>query len=112
MAEVDGEAPLGGTGVVVEVNDNFVGRQSAGIDWRKRKTVLVGMTERGGDGETPNSIEDSFDYLKRSSKGTHNGVSPKYHEACVKEFEYRFNCRTTPEGMLGELLSRFPELDP
>jgi len=171
MADVDGEAPLGGAGMIVEVDETYVGGKTTGMDWRKRKTVVMGMMERGGDvmlkvvpdqtrgslmphiddniatgteihtdelrtynkaisvdrythktvnhsadeyvgpnGETTNSIENFFGHLKRSLKGTHNNVSPKYLEAYVKEFEYRFNRRTTPEVMLGELLSRFPEL--
>ncbi len=172
MDEIDGKAPLGGAGIVVEVDETFVGGKTTGMDWRKRKTVVMGMMERGGDvmlkvvpdqtrgslmphiddnvahgteihtdelkaykkavnvkhysqktvnhsrdeyvgpdGETTNSIENFFGHLKRSLKGTHNNVSPKYLEAYVKEFEYRFNRRTTPDVMLGELLSRFPELD-
>jgi len=172
MAEVDGEAPLGGAGMVVEVDETFVGGKTTGMDWRKRKTVVMGMKERGGEVmqkvvsdqtrgslmdpihdniatgteihtdelkaynkaipvdrythktvnhsqdeyvgpncETTNSIENFFGHLKRSFRGTHNNVSPKHLEAYVKEFEYRFNRRTTPEVMLGELLSRFPELD-
>ena len=62
------------------------------------------------DGTTTNSIENFFGHLKRSIAGTHISVSPAYLETYVKEFEYRFNRRTTPEVMLGELLSRFPEL--
>lgn len=69
------------------------------------KSVYVGP-----EGETTNAIENFFGHLKRSLKGTHNNVSPKYLETYVKEFEYRFNRRTTPEVMLGELLSRFSEL--
>ncbi|MDW3222889.1 MAG: IS1595 family transposase [Paracoccaceae bacterium] len=172
MAEVDGEASLGGSGKVVEVDETYVGGKTTGMDWRDRKSVVMGMMERDGDvmlkvvedqsrgsllphiheniadgteihtdelrsynkaipvdrfthktvnhskdeyvgpnGETTNSIENFFGHLKRSLKGTHNNVSPKYLEAYVKEFEYRFNRRTTPEVMLGELLSRFPELD-
>lgn len=171
MAEVDGEAPLGGSGKVVEVDETYVGGKTTGMDWRKRKTVVMGMMERNGevmlkvvpdqtrgslvpqinanvvhgteihtdeltaynkaisvqhythktvnhskgeyvglDGETTNSIENFFGHLKRSLKGTHNNVSPKYLEAYVKEFEYRFNRRMRPETMLKELLSRFPEL--
>lgn len=170
MAEVDGEAPLGGEGQVVEVDETFVGGKTTGMDWRDRKAVVMGMMERGGDvmlkvvpdqtrgsllpqiaanvvegtevhtdelksyrgalmapythktvnhskdeyvgpnGETTNSIENFFGHLKRSLRGTHNNVSAKYLETYVKEFEYRFNRRTTPEVMLGELLSRFPEL--
>lgn len=172
MAAVDGDAPLGGAGEVVEVDETFVGGKTSGMDWRKRKSVVMGMMERDGDvilkvvpdqtrgslvpqieanvatgtevhtdelsaynkaipvdrythkrvnhskdeyvgqnGETTNSIENFFGHLKRSLKGTHNNVSPKYLEAYVKEFEYRFNRRTTPDVMLDELLSRFPELD-
>lgn len=164
--------PTVGSGKVVEVDETFVGGKSKGMDWRKDKTVVMGMMERDGDvmlkvvpdqtrgslvphinanvahgteihtdkltaynkaisvedythktvnhsagqyvgidGETTNSIENFFGHLKRSLKGTHNNVSPKFLEAYVKEFEYRFNRRTNPEMMLGELLSRFPELD-
>jgi transposase len=171
MADVDGEALLGGAGKIVEVDETFVGGKSKGMNWRKDKTVVMGMMERGGDvmlkvvedqtrgslmpqihdniatgteihtdelrtynkaipvdsythktvnhsqdeyvgpdGETTNSIENFFGHLKRSLKGTHNNVSPKYLEAYVKEFEYRFNRRTTPHLMLDELLSRFLEL--
>jgi transposase-like protein len=169
---VDGEAPLGGSGKVVEVDETYVGGKSdKGANWREDKTVVMGMMERDGDlvakvvddatrgslmpqihenieygteihtdelrsykgaqmapythktvnhskgeyvgpeGETTNSIENFFGHLKRSIAGTHISVSPKYLEAYVKEFEYRFNRRTNPEMMLSELLSRFPELD-
>lgn len=63
------------------------------------------------DGTTTNQVENFFRHLKNSISGTHISVSPKYLESYVKEFEYRFNRRTNPEVMLGELLSRFPELD-
>lgn len=172
MAEIDGEIPLGGKGKVVEVDETFIGGKTTGMDWRDRKSVVMGMMERGGDvmlkvvpdrtffslipqitdnvakgseihtdelrtyqkkfspaeythktvnhsqgiyatldGTTTNSIENFFGHLKRSLRGTHTNVSAKYLETYVKEFEYRFNRRTTPEVMLDELLSRFPELD-
>lgn len=172
MAEVDGEEPIGGEGVVVEVDETFVGGKTKGMDWRERKTVVLAMVERDGqaiakvvpdqtrgslkpeimanvekgselhtdelrayqktfhpddythktvnhgkgeyvaeDGTTTNQVENFFRHLKNSISGTHISVSPKYLETYVKEFEYRFNRRTTPEMMLGELLSRFPELD-
>ncbi len=49
MAAVDGDAPLGGAGEVVEVDETFVGGKTKGMDWRKRKTVVMGMIERDGD---------------------------------------------------------------
>ena len=49
MAAVDGEAPLGGEGKVVEVDETFVGGKTEGMDWRANKTVVMGMIERGGD---------------------------------------------------------------
>ena len=63
------------------------------------------------DGTTTNAIENFWRHVKCSIKGTHISVSSKYLETYVKEFEYRFNRRTSSELMLGELLSRFPELD-
>ena len=75
------------------------------------KTVNHGAKEYVAvDGTTTNAIENFWRHVKCSIKGTHVSVSPKYLESYVKEFEYRFNRRTTPELMLGELLSQFPEL--
>ena len=173
MATVDGEAPIGGEGKIVEVDETFYGgkKKGTGGHWRKDKAVVMGMLERDGDimlkvvdnqkaaslmppiienvkdgsevhtdelkayenrvgarfthktvnhgkqeyvgpdGETTNSIESFFSHLKRSIAGTHTNVSHKHLQRYVKEFEYRFNRRTTPEVMLDELLSRFPELD-
>lgn len=48
MAAIDGEAPLGGEGKVVEVDETFVGGKAKGMDWRKSKTVVMGMIERDG----------------------------------------------------------------
>ena len=65
----------------------------------------------GPKGQTVNAIENFWRHLKRSIEGTHISVSPKYLERYAKEFEYRFNRGMRPEMMLGEFLSRFPELD-
>lgn len=65
----------------------------------------------GPNGECVNAIENFWRHLKCSIKGTHTSVSPEYLERYIKEFEYRFNRRMTPETMLSELLSRFPELN-
>lgn len=50
MAAIDGEDPLGGEGVVVEVDEAYVGGTSTGSVGRgsKNKTVVFGMVERGG----------------------------------------------------------------
>lgn len=49
MAAVDGDVPIGGHGKVVEVDETFVGGKTTGMDWRSRKTVVMGMMERDGD---------------------------------------------------------------
>ena len=49
MAAIDGETPIGGEGKVVEVDETFYGGVTTGMDWRKRKAVIMGMVERGGD---------------------------------------------------------------
>ena len=174
MAAIDGDAPLGGQGVIVEVDETYVGGKSKGIRGRgsKGKTIVMGMVERDGkaivkvipnikaktlhdtieanieqgtevhtdqlhsynhlekrgfdhrrvnkdrsgkyvgpNGESVNAVENFWRHLKESINGTHTSVSPKYLERYAKEFEYRFNRRQTPEKMLDELLSRFPELN-
>lgn len=49
MAAIDGDAPVGGAGEVVEVDETFYGGVTKGMDWRERKAVVMGMMERGGD---------------------------------------------------------------
>jgi len=63
----------------------------------------------GPNGENVNAVENFWRHVKCSIKGTHVSVSKRYLERYAKEFEYRFNRRMTPEKMLSELLSRFPE---
>lgn len=65
----------------------------------------------GPEGESVNAVENFWRHFKKSIEGTHISVSGKHLERYAKEFEYRFNRRMKPETMLGELLSRFPELD-
>lgn len=51
MADVDGEAPIGGPGTSVEIDETLVGGVKKGAHNRgsKAKTVLVGALQRGGD---------------------------------------------------------------
>ncbi|WP_347309784.1 IS1595 family transposase [Defluviimonas sp. SAOS-178_SWC] len=49
MAAIDGDAPIGGHGEVVEIDETFMGGKTEGHDWRERKTVVMGMIERDGD---------------------------------------------------------------
>lgn len=56
-----------------------------------------------------NSIESFWSRLKLSICCTHIHVSGKHLEKYAAEFEYRFNSRENPSGMLSELLGTFPE---
>lgn len=51
MADVDGEAPIGGPGTAVEVDETFIGGVKRGKHMRGSagKAVVIGMMERGGD---------------------------------------------------------------
>ena len=51
MADVDGEAPLGGAGEFVEIDETVVGGvvNGKGNGYRGNKTVVIGMMERGGE---------------------------------------------------------------
>jgi transposase len=51
MADVDGEAPIGGAGTAVEVDETLVGGVQRGKHMRGAagKTVIVGALERGGE---------------------------------------------------------------
>lgn len=49
MADIDGDAPLGGHGQIVEIDETFVGGQAVGrANSFKNKTVVIGMLERDG----------------------------------------------------------------
>jgi transposase len=52
MAQVDGDAPIGGGGAMVEVDETLVGGKIEGKGPGRQlanKTVVLGMVERGGD---------------------------------------------------------------
>lgn len=54
-----------------------------------------------------NGIEGYWSILKKSLKSTHVQVSPQHLAKYVKEFEYRYNSRKSPEKMFSELLQGF-----
>ena len=50
MAQVDGDAPLGGdSGDVVEIDETFIGGYERGAMGGKGKAIVLGMKERDGD---------------------------------------------------------------
>jgi len=49
MANVDGDTPLGGSGIVVEVDETFIGGYKKGGRGGKGKTIVQGMIEEDGD---------------------------------------------------------------
>lgn len=53
MADVDGEAPIGGEGKTVQIDETFVGGRQAhgkrGGDPARGKTIVFGMMETGGE---------------------------------------------------------------
>jgi transposase-like protein len=99
-----------GTEIHADGYRSYNGLDDKGYDLKRITTKEYGKYV-GPDGESVNAIENFWRHLKCSIIGTHNNVSPKHLERYAKEFEYRFNRRMRPETMLGELLSRFPDLD-
>jgi len=49
MAQVDGDAPLGGPFRTVEVDETFIGGYERGAMGGAGKTIVLGMKEKGGD---------------------------------------------------------------
>ncbi|MGK7651378.1 IS1595 family transposase [Roseovarius sp. B08] len=50
MAEIDGDAPLGGEGEIVEVDETYMGGRKPGTHGRSpHKTAIMAMVERGGE---------------------------------------------------------------
>ena len=54
-----------------------------------------------------NQIEGFWSQIKRSIQGTHVHVSRQHLAKYLKEFEYRYNMRETPELMFSRLLLAF-----
>ena len=54
-----------------------------------------------------NTLEAFWSMLKRSIRGTHIHVSPKYLPSYLGEFEYRYNMRKRPDQMFARLLASF-----
>jgi transposase-like protein len=61
-----------------------------------------------GDVHT-NSVEGFWSNVSRSIAGTHVWVSKKHLQTYLREFEYRYNLRRTPEKILASLLLAFPK---
>lgn len=74
------------------------------------KKVNHGKGEYAKDGSHVNTMESFWSRLKLSIRGTHIHVSGKHLDKYADEFEYRFNSRQNPSGMLPELLSTFQPL--
>jgi transposase len=51
MADVDGNEPVGGLDMIVEIDETLIGGsvEGKGSGYKGNKTVVVGMVERGGD---------------------------------------------------------------
>lgn len=51
MADVDGDVQIGGIGEIVEADETYIGGEARGkgSGYKKNKTVVFGMVERGGD---------------------------------------------------------------
>src|SRR5665213_177339 len=54
-----------------------------------------------------NSLEGFWSQIKRSIRGTHVHVSPKYLAKYLGEFEYRYNLRHQPHWMFWRLVESF-----
>lgn len=61
MAAIDGDAPIGGEGKVVEIDEAYVGGHRKGVRGRgaKGKGILLGMVERGGGEVVVKQVQDT-----------------------------------------------------
>lgn len=67
------------TGTEIHTDELRAYNKAIPVDRFTHKTVNHSQDEYvGPNGETTKSIENFFGHLKRSLKGTHNNVSPKY----------------------------------
>ena len=71
----------------------------------RHETVNHGLCEYVSGANHVNGLEGFWACLKLSIRGTHVCVSRKHPQNYVKEFEYRYNMRTTPDQMFDRLLA-------
>lgn len=76
----------------------------------EHETVNHSAGEYARDGVHVNSLEGFWARLKLSIRGTHVHVSPQHLSKYASEFEYRYNSRKNPAGMLPEMLSTYQPL--
>ena len=108
MHDVIAENVEPGTEIHADMHDGYNKLGAKGFDVRRINKEHAGyVTDKG---VTVNAVENFWRHLKCSIQGTHVSVSQQHLQKYVKEFEYRFNRRTTPQAMLSELLTRFPEM--
>lgn len=84
--------------------------KSLGTSGYKHEAVNHSAKEYARGACHTNTIESYWSRLKLSIRGTHVHVSGKHLDKYADEFEYRFNSRENPSGMLPELLSTFQPL--
>jgi len=82
--------------------------------WRGySKTALSNYRHRQTPGMWATHIHRSFGNLKTWLNGTHHGVNPKYLQAYLDEFVFRFNRRQTPmaafQTLLGIAMCKSPQ---
>ena len=71
----------------------------------RHETVEHGAKEYARGDVHVNGLEAFWSMLKRSIRGTHIHVSPKYLSVYLGEFEYRYNRRKRAGTMFAELLA-------
>ena len=92
---------LPGSTVHTDELRSYMGLARAGY---RHLTVNHGTGEYSRNGCHVNSLEGFWSRLKLSIQGTHVHVSPKHLWKYVKEFEYRYNRRKSPDSIFSELV--------
>ena len=87
--------------------DEFGTYRGLGREGYKHKAVSQKRGEYVSGDSHVNGIEGFWARLKLSIRGTHVHVSRKHLQKYVKEFEYRYNMRTSPDRMFDRLLAAF-----
>ncbi|MDB2437076.1 IS1595 family transposase [Hellea sp.] len=85
MARVDGDAPLGGSGKIVEVDETYIGGRKKGAYGGKGKAIVQGMLEHGGeiithvttDTKSKTLIKNITDHVKSGTE-IHTDELPAY----------------------------------
>ena len=110
MAAIDGDAPLGGEGEIVEIDEAYIGGVRENTYGGRHKIIVLGMVERGDDGEAivhviPDAHQDTIHSAIEISVAKGSEIHADMHGAYNKLGDKGYTLRRINKHALGKYVS-------